>query len=161
MLQPGFSSASNPHQRFNSMSHGLGGVLRFYFRGNFAAGITGHSHKATYQTEGSEHSTLSLGYGGPFAGYSRSNGKYRFTLGVCGGMGTLRNLHIEKQTGNIIEEAYLYRHRAYVVSPLVSLDLHVTARLSVVIQCMIPVAFYDTGRIYTNPAAQFGVVFNR
>jgi hypothetical protein len=161
MLQPGISYASNPHESFKGVSFGLGGILRFYFRGNFTAGITGHSHKTTYTTSGSEHSTLSLGYGGPFAGYSKGYEKFRVTAGVFGGMGTLRNLHIDQQTGNLIGKAYLYRHRAYVFSPLISLDFHLTAKLSLVIQAMVPIATYDKDRIYINPAAQIGVVFNR
>jgi len=161
MFQPGLSYASNPHERFEGVSFGLGGILRFYFGGDITAGIMGHSHKAKYETGGSDQSTLSLGYGGPFVGFSKNADNHRITLGVFGGMGTLRNLHIEKQTGNLIEKAYLYRHRAFVFSPIISLDIHLTAKLSLVLQGMSPIAFYDQQRIYVNPTAQFGIVFNR
>lgn len=161
MFQPGISYASNTHEHFDGVSFGLGGILRFYFRDKITIGITGHSHKAKYLTEGSDQSTISLGYGGPFAGYSKNGEKYRLTLGVFAGMGTLRNLHIEEQTGNLIGRAYLYKHPAFVFSPMISADLHLTSKLSMVIQGLSPMALYDRNRIYVNPTVQFGIVFNR
>jgi hypothetical protein len=102
-----------------------------------------------------------LGYGGPFIGFCYKSGRFRYTASAFAGMGTIRNLHIENQNGNELTDAYLYKHSAFVISPIVSLDYALTQRLMLTFQSVYLVAQYDKDKILQNPTFQVGVLFNR
>lgn len=161
ILQPGYTMASNNHQEINDLSYGLGGILRLYFFKHFTAGIYGGTQRTGYQSMNSENSNISLGYGGPFIGFSHKSGRFRYTASAFAGMGTVRNLHIENQNGNNLTDAFLYKHSALVISPILSLDFALTQRLMLTFQTVYLVARYDKDKILQNPTFQVGILFNR
>jgi len=161
LYQPGYAFSSNPFQEIKAASSGIGGILRFYIGEGLVCGIYGGSQKIHYSSAGSENSYLSLGYGGPFVGFSHKQDKFRFTLSAFAGGGTVRNLHIESQSGDILEEAYLYRHGAFVVSPILSLDYSMTQKISLTLQTVCLVSHFDGDWNLINPVLQFGVLFSR
>ena len=161
ILQPGFTMASNNHQDIRDVSLGLGGILRFYLFDYFTTGIYGGTQRTGYISTNSESSNISLGYGGPFAGYSQKIGRVRLSASAFVGMGTVRNLHIESQSGTTLSEAYLYKHSALVLSPLISVDFALTQRLLITFQSVYLVASYNRGEKLYNPTFQMGILFNR
>lgn len=160
-LQPGYTFTRNAHQQIRDHSFGLGGILRFYLPHHLTAGIYGGTQKTGYISANSVNSTMNLGYGGPFIGYSRLAGRFRYTLSAFAGKGTLRNLHIESQQGNLLSESYLYSHSVWVFSPLLSLDYALTKRLLVTFQGVCITTKYNSGMLFYNPTAQLGILFNR
>jgi hypothetical protein len=76
-------------------------------------------------------------------------------------MGTVRNLHIENQVGESLVEAYLYKHSAFVASPIVSVDFALTSRLMLTSQVVYLIAFYNNNQKLENPTFQLGVLFSR
>jgi hypothetical protein len=160
-LQPGYTFTTNIHQEIRDHSFGLGGILRFYLPHHLTAGIYGGTQKTGYVSANSVNSTMNLGYGGPFIGYSRLSGRFRYTLSAFAGKGTLRNLHIESQQGNSLSESYLYSHGVWVFSPLLSLDYALTKRLLFTFQGVCLTTKYNTGMLFYNPTAQLGILFNR
>ncbi|MDD2426133.1 MAG: hypothetical protein PHU00_08945 [Bacteroidales bacterium] len=160
ILQPGYIITENNHQEIKNFSTGIGGILRFYFNDIFTAGIYGGTQRAEYNSAGSESSYISLGYGGPFAGISKTKGSFRYSLSLFAGMGSVKNLHIEDQNGNELSEAYLYKKPALIFSPLLSLDYYITGKLSVTLQGVCLKSKFD-GRAFYNPVLQFGILFNR
>jgi hypothetical protein len=161
LLQPGYSITTNNHQDIMDTSFGLGGILRFYFFNYLTAGIYGGTQKTGYYSGNSKNSNLSLGYGGAFAGLSHKVNRFRFTASAFGGMGTIRNLHIENQEGNTLIDAYLYKHSAIIFSPIVSIDFAITPRLMLTSQAVYLVAHYNNSQKLLNPTFQVGVLFNR
>ena len=161
IVQPGYTMASNNHQDIRDVSFGLGGILRFYLYQYFTAGIYGGTQRTGYISANSESSNISLGYGGPFAGYSQKFGRVRLTASAFVGMGTVRNLHIESQSGTTLSEAYLYKHSALVLSPLISVDYALTQRLLITFQSGYLAARYNRDKMLYNPTFQVGVLFNR
>jgi hypothetical protein len=161
ILQPGFTMADNNHQNIEDMSNGIGGILRFYLFKYFTTGIYGGSQRTVYKSMNSENSNISLGYGGPFIGFSHKSERFRYTASAFAGMGTVRNLHIENQSGNELSEAYLYKHSAFVLSTILSVDYALTQRLMLTFQTVYLVARYDKDQIMQNPTLQVGLLFNR
>jgi len=161
IYQPGYAFTENIHQEIRDASSGLGGILRFYFAGNITAGIYGGSQKIHYTSAGSDNSYLSLGYGGPFIGISHKNGKVRYTVSAFAGGGTVRNLHIESQDGDVLEEAYLYKHSAFVTSPILSIDYAMTRKISFTLQTVCLVSRFEGDWKMVNPVFQLGVLFSR
>jgi len=160
-LQPGYIITENPHQDITDFSLGIGGILRLYFGNYFTTGIYGGTQKGGYTSLNSDQSYISLGYGGPFIGFSRKSGKFRFTASAFAGMGSVKNLHIENQTGNSLDDAWLYKHPALVVSPIVSVDYAITERINATVQTICLAAFYDKNRILISPVFQIGILFSR
>lgn len=161
LFQPGYTLTSNDLQDIKASSFAIGGILRMYFGKHLTAGIYGGSQKTTYPSANSDHSNYTFGYGGPFVGLTHKSGKFRYTLSAFAGMGSIRNLHIENQTGEVLDEAYLYQHSALVYSPILSLDYALTKRLSLTFQTLCLTGSFDGGRTFFNPTLQFGVLFNR
>ncbi len=161
LFQPGFTITSNDKQDIKASSLAIGGILRMYFGKHLTAGIYGGSQKTTYPSANSTHSYFNFGYGGPFVGLSKKSGKFRYTLSAFAGMGSIHNLHIEIQNGEVLEEAYSYQHSAFVYSPIFSLDYALTKRLSLTFQTLCLTGSFDGGRRFYNPTMQFGVLFNR
>ncbi len=161
LFQPGYSITSNDRQDIKASSFAIGGILRMYFGKNLTAGIYGGSQKTTYPSANSVNSYFNFGYGGPFVGLTRKSGKIRYTVSAFAGMGSIRNLHIESQSGEILNDAYLYQHSALVYSPILSLDYALTKRLSLTFQTLCLIGSFDGGRRFYNPTMQFGVLFNR
>lgn len=161
ILQPGYSMSSNDHQEIRETGMGIGGILRLYPLNNLTVGIYGGSQRTTYNSTNSENSYLNLGYGGPFVGYSRKSGRFRYTASAFVGMGSVKNLHIESQNGNVLTESYLYKHSAKVFSPILSLDYAMTQKISLTLQTICLIATYDEGKMLYNPILQIGVLFNR
>jgi len=159
--QPGYALTSNRHQTIRNASSALGGILRLYFGPNLTAGIYGGSLKTTYVSSGSDNSYLSLGYGGPFFGYSRKTGKIRYTASAFAGMGSVRNLHIESQQDNVLTDAYLYKHPAIVVSPILSFDYALTQKIALTMQAVWLTAAFDGNKTLINPTLQVGILFSR
>jgi hypothetical protein len=161
ILQPGFTFTSNNHQDINDLSFGLGGILRFYFFNYFTAGVYGGTQRTSYSSANSQSSNISLGYGGPFIGFSHKSGRFRYTFSAFAGMGTVRNLHVENQNGNELTDAFLYKHSAFVMSPIISLDFALTQRLMLTFQTVYLVAKFDNNKAIQNPTIQLGILFNR
>jgi len=159
-FQPGYTMSANPQQEIGAGSSAIGGILRLYFGRCFTAGIYGGSQKSTYASAGSENSYIHLGYGGPFIGLSARKGRFRYTLSAFAGKGTVRNLHIEEQTGEILNEAYLYKAGTWVLAPLVSVDFALTQRIMLSTQATWLRATWDGNRL-DNPTFQLGILFNR
>lgn len=160
ILQPGYIITENNHQGIRNFSTGIGGILRFYFKDSFTAGIYGGTQRAEYNSTGSKNSYISIGYGGPFAGISRMAGAFRYSVSLFAGMGSMKNLHIENQNGNELSEAYLYKKPAVIFSPLLSLDYYITGKLSLTLQAVCLKSKFD-GRAFYNPVLQLGILFNR
>jgi hypothetical protein len=161
IVQPGYLTANNSHQPIQDVSFGLGGILRFYFFGYLTAGIYGGTQRANYKSSGSQNSYISLGYGGPFIGFSRKAGKFRYTFSGFVGKGTIRNLHIEKQNQSLLTEAYFYRKPTTIISPILSIDYALSQRLLITFQTVCLNAQYTGNGSLYNPILQIGVLFNR
>lgn len=158
--QPGFTTSNTNYLTLKDNSNSIGGILRFYIADYLTAGIYGGSQRTKYKTTGSENSHLSLGYGGPFVGLSHKSGKFRYTLSGFAGMGSVKNLHIESQSDNILTQAFFSKSSAFVYSPILSVDYALTQKISLTIQGIYLVANYDKKKLY-NPTLQFGILFNR
>lgn len=160
-LQPGYSIAENQYQNIESIGFGLGGFVRFYIKKHFIIGIIGGNQKTNYETTGSVNSYFSLGYGGIFFGYSQKLKRLRLSVAVSTGMGKIKNMHIEKQTGEKISSAYYYAHKTFVAYPVFSLDYSILEKLSAVAQMILLTAHYNKNDLYYCPSFQLGVAFNR
>lgn len=161
IFQPGYSISSNPHQDIRAWNSSLGGILRLYVGDYFTFGAYGGSQKTYYSTTGSENSFTTLGYGGPFVGLSHLSGKVRFTASAFTGRGTLKNLHIEQQNGVSLTDATFYRQPVMVLSPILSLDYAITARINFTVQAVCLYAALNDNHRYISPTLQFGILFSR
>lgn len=161
LFQPGYTITSNNRQDIKASSFAIGGILRMYFGKHLTAGIYGGSQKTIYPSANSVNSYFNFGYGGPFVGLTHKSGRIRYTVSAFAGMGSIRNLHIESQNGEVLTEAYSYQHSALVYSPILSLDYALTKRLSLTFQTLCLTGSFDGGRKFYNPTMQFGVLFNR
>ena len=161
IVQPGLIFTENNHQKIEDNSLGLGGILRFYFFKNLTAGIYGGTIRTNYSSKQSESSYLTLGYGGPFFGYSITNKRMRYTLSAFVGSGTIKNLHIENQLNSLLEEAYLYKHSSLVISPILSVDFALSQRLLLSLQSVCLYTKFDNDKKLYNPSIQLGILFNR
>lgn len=159
--QPGISLTSNPQQKINALSNSVGGILRFYLTDYITAGIYGGSMKTAYDTEGSENSYLSLGYGGLFAGLSKKVGKFRYSISAFGGMGSLRNLHIRSENDQVLTDANLYQSPVFLTSPILSVDYAFTQKLSLTVQTICLMGKTNTNHRLYNPTIQLGILFSR
>lgn len=160
ILQPGYVFAENNHQQIRDSNFGLGGMLRFYMFKYLTAGIFGGSQKTSYPSTNSQTSSISIGYGGPMVGVSKKTGKFRYTAAIFAGPGTIRNLHVENQKGNVLTEAYYYKESSLVWSPMLSVDFALTKRLNITLQGVCLMAEFNEKPFY-NPVLQLGVLFNR
>jgi hypothetical protein len=161
IFQPGYTLTTSNHQTLRDVSFGIGGLLRFYFLDYFTAGIFGGSQKTRYNSSNSENSYLNLGYGGPFLGFSHKSGKFRYTASLFAGKGSIKNLHIEKQNNQVLNEAYWYKYPVTVFSPILSLDYSLSQRLVLTLQTVYLTATYDGDKKLRNPTVQVGILFNR
>lgn len=160
-LQPGFTMTSNKHQKINDFNFGLGGILRLYLSDWLTTGVYGGTQKTGYTSANSDKSTLSLGFGGAFLGYSRQEKRLRYTASALVGRGNIHNLHIERQIGDFLSEAYLYDYPVWVFSPILSIDYALTQRLQLTVQGVCPIARYNDTRHIFNPTLQIGLLFSR
>jgi hypothetical protein len=161
LLQPGYAMTSNPSQNINSLGFGIGGILRFYLKKHLTLGIIGGSQKTGYQSSGSNNSYISLGYGGPFIGYTYLKNRFRFCASISIGKGRLKNLHIENQTGSVINTASYYNYAAWVAYPMISADYLLTEKIVLTSQVSYLTAQYNKIELFYCPVFQFGVLFNR
>lgn len=161
IFQPGSTITSNDLQDINAPSFAIGGILRFYVGKYLTAGIYGGSQKTTYLSANSKNSYFNFGYGGPFVGWTRKWDKMRATISAFAGMGSISNLHIESQIDDVLTEAYLFEHSAFVYSPIMSLDYALTKRLSLTFQALCLIGSFDNGKRFYNPTMQVGLLFNR
>ncbi len=161
VLQPGYLIAENNHQKINELNLGIGGILRFYFSEYFTAGIYGGTLKTTYHSTNSKNSYINLGYGGPFVGFSHKSGKFRYSASAFIGMGSIKNLHIESQTNNLLSDAYLYKSSTMVLFPILSLDYALSEKISITLQAVYLAATMSNNKPLYNPTVQLGVLFNR
>jgi hypothetical protein len=160
ILQPGYVYAENGHQQIRDHNFGLGGMLRFYLFRNLTVGVFGGTQKTSYDSSNSKNSSISIGYGGPMVGFTKKSGKFRYTAAFFAGPGTIRNLHIESQKDNFLDEAYFYKKSTLVYSPLLSLDYALTQRLVITMQGAFLMSTFSEKPFY-NPVLQVGVLFNR
>ena len=161
LFQPGYTITSNDIQDIKASSYAIGGILRMYFGKHFTAGIYGGSQKTTYPSTNSIHSYFNFGYGGPFLGLTHRSGNIRYTLSAFAGMGSIKNLHIESQTGETLNESYLYQYSALVYSPILSLDYALTKRISLTFQTLCLTGTFDGDKKIYNPTMQVGILINR
>ncbi len=161
VFQPGITITNNGHQDINTGSGSVGGILRMYFGKNLTAGIYGGSQTTNYQSTGSEDSFFKIGYGGPFFGYSKLQGKFRFSSSLFVGMGSVTNLHIDTHTGDQLGDAWLHKSSTVLFSPIISIDYAITKRLFVTAQTICLTGKYDRNKWYYNPTLQFGILFSR
>ena len=119
-FQPGYTITENPYQNIEATGFGIGGILRFYIGNHFCAGIYGGNQKTHYSSPGSDNSYISLGYGGPFVGYTYFKNKLGLCLAVGAGGGKIRNLHIQTQTGSVLNQAEYFINSAFVAYPMIS-----------------------------------------
>jgi len=160
IFQPGITMATNEYQHIKTYSNSIGGILRIYFCKNFTAGLYGGNQKSIYKTTGSENSFINLGYGGPFLGFSRRLGKFRYTASAFIGMGSIQNLHIESQVDNTLTDAKLFKSSILLYSPILSLDYAITKRLYFTVQTVCLTGSYQDKPFYT-PTLQLGILFSR
>lgn len=161
MLQPGLTITNNRHQDVAAMSNSIGGILRLYFFESLTVGIYGGSQKTNYTTSGSDNSYINLGYGGPFVGYSREQGRFRYTASAFIGMGSIKNLHIDQQNADVLTDAHLYRYSTLLLSPIVSVDYALTRKLCITMQAICLSGSYGEGQRLLNPTLQVGILFKR
>lgn len=161
IFQPGTTITSNDVHDINAPSFAIGGILRFYIGKQLTAGIYGGSQKTTYISANSKNSYFNLGYGGPFVGWTRKWDKTRATVSAFAGMGSISNLHIESQTGEVLTDAYLYEHSTFIYSPIISLDYALTKRLSLTFQTICLIGSFDNDKRFYNPTMQVGLLFTR
>lgn len=161
LFQPGYTIASNERQDIKASSFAIGGILRMYFGKWLTAGIYGGTQKTTYPSANSINSYFNFGYGGPFLGLTHKSGKTRYTVSAFAGMGSIKNLHIESQTGEALTEAHLYQQSTLTYSPIFSLDYELTKRLCVTFQTICLMGKLDGGSMFFNPTMQVGLLFNR
>lgn len=159
--QPGFTFAENGFQEIKGNSNAIGGILRFYFWDHFTCGIYGGSQTTQYTSSGSENSYMKLGYGGLFAGGSFKSGRWRFTASLFAGMGGIDNLHIEHQTGQTLDNAYLFDYSVFTFSPILSVDFALTSKISLTFQTICLTSRTPEKQLFYNPSVQVGVLFNR
>lgn len=159
--QPGFTFAENEFQEIKGNSNAIGGILRFYFWDYFTCGIYGGSQTTFYTSSVSENSYMKLGYGGLFAGGSFKSGRWRFTASLFAGMGGIDNLHIEQQTGQILDRAYLFDYSVITFSPILSVDFALTSKISLTFQTICLKSRTQDKKLFYNPTAQVGILFNR
>ncbi len=160
ILQPGYTITQNHHQKIKDRGFGLGGILRFYFYDYFTAGIYGGTQRTNYTSSDSENSYISLGYGGPFVGFSIKHKRLRYTAAFFAGRGSVKNLHIESQNGNTLTDAYLYYEKTPVISPIISVDFELSKRLVITSQIVYLTANFQDDVLF-NPTFQLGLLFNR
>lgn len=161
IFQPGYTITDNNHQKIESFGRGIGGILRFYFYDYFTAGIFGGTQKSTYISENSENSYVSIGYGGPFIGVSHKINKVRLTASAFVGRGSIKNLHIQSQSANILVESYYYDYGAVLFSPILSMDLEMSPRFLITFQTVCLISEYGNNKKLINPIFQIGILFNR
>ena len=160
IVQPGYLMADNTFGSINTFSTGIGGILRFYLGKHFTAGILGGNTGGHYNTQGSETSYLKLGYGGAFAGYSLRKNDWRFTSAVSIGGGSVKNLHVNEQIGNKLNDAHYFKYATPVVIPFISVDRSLTKRLYLTAQIS-GIFFTENRVIHQNPVFQAGILFGR
>jgi len=161
VLQPGITFSNNGHQEINAGSGSVGGILRLYFGSNLTGGIYGGSQTTNYKTPGSDDSFFKIGYGGPFFGFSKLSGKFRYTATLFAGMGSVTNLHIDNHTDDQLGDAWLHKSSTVLFSPIISVDYAITKRLFVTAQTICLTGKYDPNRWFYNPTLQFGILFSR
>ncbi|HOK38879.1 MAG TPA: hypothetical protein P5538_08000 [Bacteroidales bacterium] len=161
ILQPGYTLAKNNHQEIQTTGLGVGGILRFYVYENLTLGITGGNQKTKYLSTGSHNSFISLGYGGPFVGYTKKGDFFRFCASIGFAKGRIKNLHIESQQDETLNEAYFYNYKANVIFPILSLDYLMTKKISLTSQFIFLSAKYNQNDLYFCPVFQVGILFNR
>ncbi len=161
ILQPGYTIAQNNHQEIRTTGLGVGGILRFYVYENLTVGITGGNQKTRYLSTASQNSFISLGYGGPFVGYTTKGKAFRFCASIGFAKGRIKNLHIESQQDEILNEAYLYNYKANVIFPMLSLDYLMTKKIVLTSQFIFLTAKYNQNDLYFCPVFQVGILFNR
>jgi hypothetical protein len=160
-FQPGYAIAKNDSQNIKAFGLGIGGLMRFYLKDHLTLGIAGGSLRTTYKSVNSDNSYISLGYGGPFFGYTLSRPKFRFCVALSIGMGRIKNLHIEEQDGVVLNSASFYSYSAKLAYPIISLDYHITQKISVVFQTIFITAHYNKNDLYFCPVFQIGIAFSR
>lgn len=160
-FQPGYAMTENQFQKIQRPSWGIGGILRFYMWDYITVGLYGGSQKIKYPSSGSDNSSIGMGYGGAFVGLSHKYGKFRYSASAFVGIGTLNNLHIEKQHASTLTEAYLYKNRSLLLSPLVSIDYSLTKRLAVTAQGVFLSGKNHENKPFHNPVFQIGILFSR
>ncbi|MBS4012627.1 MAG: hypothetical protein KGZ97_02545 [Bacteroidetes bacterium] len=158
IFQPSFVSYKNPLDEIHTYGSGIGGIMRFYLWSNFAAGFYGGRHTAEYDTNGSENSYISLGHGGGFVGLTHKSGKFRYSLSMGVGGGTIKNLHIVEQQVDVLADAHFYKYSTMVLLPFTSVDYSLTRRLLITLQASY---FMADNMNYTAPSLQIGLLFNR
>ncbi len=161
LFQPGITIAENPQQQIETLSFGIGGILRFYAKDHWCFGLFGGNQKAKYTSSFSKNSTISLGYGGVFFGYTKKMNRFRLCAYLSLNKGRIKNMHIEKQDGSQILEGDYYSYPAWVGSPILSLDYALTDKISLTSQLICLTAFYKQNDLYFCPVLQLGVLFNR
>ncbi len=160
IFQPGIMMADNEYQSIQSYSTSIGGILRMYFGDVGTAGLYGGHEKSQYTTAGSENSYFNLGYGGGFVGLSKKVKRFRYTASAFAGMGSIQNLHIEKQLGSELTEAQLYKQAVFLYSPILSVDYAITKRFYFTLQAICLMGEFQNKPFY-NPTLQLGILFSR
>lgn len=160
-LQPGYTIAQNPHQNIEALGFGIGGILRFYVKNHICVGIIGGNQKTGYNSTGSENSYISLGYGGPLIGYTYHKNSFRFCAAISVGMGKMKNLHIESQSGVDLSDADYYIYKTWVGYPIISADYLITEKIAITSQLICLGTSYNKNDLYFCPVFQIGILFNR
>jgi hypothetical protein len=160
ILQPGYTITSNEQATIHGMSTSIGGIIRLYFFDYVTAGIYGGSQTTSYQTSGSKNSYINVGYGGPFIGLTLQSGKFRYTASGFLGMGKIKNLHIQTQQDNLLNDSYLFVSSSLLYSPILSIDYALTKRLYITSQAICLSGKFEEKPFY-NPTFQLGILFSR
>lgn len=160
ILQPGYTFTANEQASIHGMSKSIGGIIRLYFMHYFTAGIYGGSQTTSYLTSGSENSYINVGYGGPFIGLTLKKGKFRYTASGFVGMSKIKNLHINTQQTNLLQDAHLFVSNSILYSPILSIDYALTKRLYITSQAICLTGQFEENSFY-NPTFQLGILFSR
>jgi len=161
-LQSGYISLNTPGGATEGFCRGLGGRLHFYLGNYFRAGTAGAGVSLAYQSPGAAGSTFSLGYGGITLEVSIPRNKWRFSVGVFSGGGSLTHLHIVSRQEEFIDQAILKEYTTFIASPLITVEYRFRESLS-----FMGMGDYFLGPRFHNrkslggPKLHLGVLFNK
>lgn len=160
VLQGGLISYHNTHQQLQKFSYGFGGILRLYVHPYICVGIYGGTQKMNYSTQDAKSSYLQIGYGGPLIGMSTKKNKFRYSCLVSMGGGSIKNLHINKQSDNTLIDASLYKIPVFTLSPLLSIDYAISPKIAFTLQATCLFGFNKQQNTLYNPCLQMGILFS-
>lgn len=157
-----YFNSSNSFQDLTGFATGLGGVIRFYHGKHFMWGSTGGTTKLTYNTNNSDLSHASIGFGGAFVGYYNFfSNNVRLNVAAFAGMGKYENLHVIDIDNNNRLDSYYYENATFILSPYISIDYFLTKKIAATVQFNCLFGKNISSEVFQIPGVQVGILFNR